>query len=396
MPSSRLHPRAATFARGPNLSLRSVLELSQLLDGFLRARACRLIPSRCHVQGLARSGASLVVQPPSLIARSLPPCRWLTNHSPACAGCRRSCASTSRLSSARGRVLSRARYSHARASLPSSSCSPSGSHFPRRAPAYLVLSALDVRSMGLRFRARPSRSSSAFPREKPDSSVSGLPACSSFRAFRPHLRRHETSPLLSSPSRDLVPSPRRRPPPGCPRDVHRRRPRRNHHPVAQMMISVPSLSDLQHHPGTQMMFRLGISEPSSPGCPCENFGSESPHSVLLQLPTGRPVRSRRLDIASPPGCPRDDSTSNRPRAPHRTVARVMIRPRVEAPTPVGFPSDASASSSPALTILSRLPPKKSRPPCGCPHDDHDHLTVARTMIPSSGHSPVITSRLPVR
>jgi len=44
------------FAKGPNLSLRSVLGLSQPLDGFLRARACRLISSRCHVQGLARSG----------------------------------------------------------------------------------------------------------------------------------------------------------------------------------------------------------------------------------------------------------------------------------------------------------------------------------------------------
>jgi hypothetical protein len=149
------------LARGPNLSLRSVLGFSQPPDGFLRARACRLISSRCHVQGLARSGASLPVQPPSLIARSLPPCRWLTDRSPACAGCRNPCASTSRLSSAPGRVLSRPRYSHEQASLPSSSFSPSGSHFTRRAPAYRMPSARDVRSTDLRFRARRPGSSPA-------------------------------------------------------------------------------------------------------------------------------------------------------------------------------------------------------------------------------------------
>ena len=219
MPSSRLHPCAATFCERSQPLACSVLGFSQPPDGFLRARACRLISSRCHVQGLARSGASLPVQPPSLVARSLPPCRWLTNRSPTCAGCRNPWASTSRRSSAPGRVLSRARYSHARAPLPSSSCSPSGPHFPRRTPAYLVLSARDVRSTGLRFRARPPRSSSAYcPREACQLRLRAdcLLEFSSLPSASP---AHETSSLLSSPSRDLIPTSSADPPPGCPRDV---------------------------------------------------------------------------------------------------------------------------------------------------------------------------------
>jgi hypothetical protein len=52
VPSSRHHSRAATNLRGASHApLRSVLRLSQPLDGLFRARACGLIPSRSHVQG---------------------------------------------------------------------------------------------------------------------------------------------------------------------------------------------------------------------------------------------------------------------------------------------------------------------------------------------------------
>jgi hypothetical protein len=116
-------------------------------------------------------------------------------------------------------------------------------------------------------------------REKPDRYVSALPACSSFRAFHPHLRRTKPRRCPVPQSRDLVPILRVDPPPGCPRDVPPRRPRRNHHPVTQMMISVPSLSDPKHHPGTQMMSRLGISRPSPHGCPFDDFGRDSPRRL---------------------------------------------------------------------------------------------------------------------
>jgi hypothetical protein len=46
---TRTQPRSSR--RLPSPSLRSVPRLSQPLGGLLRARACRLISSRCHVQG---------------------------------------------------------------------------------------------------------------------------------------------------------------------------------------------------------------------------------------------------------------------------------------------------------------------------------------------------------
>ena len=51
-PSSRHHSSAATYVRGrSHAPLRSVRRFSQPLDGFFRARARGLVPSRCHVQG---------------------------------------------------------------------------------------------------------------------------------------------------------------------------------------------------------------------------------------------------------------------------------------------------------------------------------------------------------
>ena len=76
-PSSRHHTHAATSRETSQVPLRSVLRLSQPLDVLLRARACELVSSRCHVQGSLCSGASLPAQPPFLVGRSLPPCRCL-------------------------------------------------------------------------------------------------------------------------------------------------------------------------------------------------------------------------------------------------------------------------------------------------------------------------------
>jgi hypothetical protein len=55
-PSSRHHTHAATSHETSQVPLRSVLRLSQPLDGLLRARACELVSSRCHVQELSVQG----------------------------------------------------------------------------------------------------------------------------------------------------------------------------------------------------------------------------------------------------------------------------------------------------------------------------------------------------
>jgi hypothetical protein len=77
-PSWRHHSSAATIRATSRVALCSVRRFSQPLDGLFRSRARGLIPSRCHVQGLARSRASLPAQPLFLVGRSLPPCRCCT------------------------------------------------------------------------------------------------------------------------------------------------------------------------------------------------------------------------------------------------------------------------------------------------------------------------------
>lgn len=57
---------------GTQPSLRSVLRLSQPLDGLLRTKARRLVSSRNRAQDPSRSGASPSAQPPSLIGRRCP------------------------------------------------------------------------------------------------------------------------------------------------------------------------------------------------------------------------------------------------------------------------------------------------------------------------------------
>jgi hypothetical protein len=110
---------------------------------------------------------------------------------------------------------SRVRYSHPRASLPSSSFSPSGPHFPRRAPAYPALSARDVSTKNLRFRARSSSPSPAScPREARQLHLCAtcLLEFSSLSSASPAL---ETSSSHSSPREDS------RPLLGCPNDDRR-------------------------------------------------------------------------------------------------------------------------------------------------------------------------------
>lgn len=108
------------FAKVPIPSLRSVPRFSQPLDGFLRAPACGLISSRCHVQGLSRSGASLHAQPPFLFGRSLPPGRWTKPRSPPCGGSPHGSAlDFEAFICARPRSMRR-RYSPRRTPLPSS------------------------------------------------------------------------------------------------------------------------------------------------------------------------------------------------------------------------------------------------------------------------------------
>jgi hypothetical protein len=90
VPSSRHQSKAATFVRrASHAPLRSVLRFSQPRDGFFRSRPRGPIPSRSHVQGCLRSGASLPPQPPFLIEKSLPPCRCCfaaPTHGPTFAG----------------------------------------------------------------------------------------------------------------------------------------------------------------------------------------------------------------------------------------------------------------------------------------------------------------------
>jgi hypothetical protein len=66
------HARSNFTRRLSQSRLRSVLRFSQPLDGFLRARARRLVSSRCHVQGSICSRASLPAQPSLFIRRSFP------------------------------------------------------------------------------------------------------------------------------------------------------------------------------------------------------------------------------------------------------------------------------------------------------------------------------------
>jgi len=162
-PSSRLHPTASTHR-----------EASHRLTSFRPQAfsASRRLPPRSGLQayfiplprpGLACSGSSPLAQPSSLIDPSCAPLPLCAPRSPTEIGCR---VERPRLRGFVPREIAFARlsYSPRRASLPSSGfVSSRSSFFPRCAPVYLVPSTLEVTVNRLRFRARRSRSSSAFP-----------------------------------------------------------------------------------------------------------------------------------------------------------------------------------------------------------------------------------------
>jgi len=137
-PSWRHHVHAATSRETSQVPLRSVLRLSQPLDGLLRTHACELISSRYRVQGSLCSGASLPAQPPFLVGRSLPPCRCFIVALRACFHFRRNQrAPTCDAPRLRGFYLRKAAfyesgYSPRPHPLPSSVSSPPGLPFSRR------------------------------------------------------------------------------------------------------------------------------------------------------------------------------------------------------------------------------------------------------------------------
>jgi hypothetical protein len=166
------------------------------------------------------------------------------------------------------------------------------------------------------------------------------------------------------------------------------------------MISVPTLSDPNHPPGTQRMTRLGMLRTSRARLPVRRIGSDSARFLLPRLLEGRPARSRHLETASPPGCPRDDSASRRSRSHHHPVARTMIRPRVEIERTSSCPAMPSTSSSPASLTILRLPGAPSailRLPgaplrfSGCPEHRFGDPPVARS---TARDSPVAWSTAP--
>jgi len=74
-PSSRYQRPESTSARVPRPCLRSVLDVSHVLDGFLLQAPCGLISSRYHVQGFA-SGVSSHQSVAPTRRRRVPPRRW--------------------------------------------------------------------------------------------------------------------------------------------------------------------------------------------------------------------------------------------------------------------------------------------------------------------------------
>ena len=199
MPSSRLHPSAATFRDGSHASLRSVLRFSQPLDGFLRAPACRLISSRCHVQGLSPF-RGFSPRAATLPRRKEPAPRPL---SPATlTGLRRSPHDSAldfeALIRARPRSLPRG-YSPRGTPLPSSGSSPPGPSLPTVGRSLPTTSALDVArcafACALAHRPRPQRLSARSPA---DTSPLRPPA----RGFEPSLRTsvRSTSAPFGCPS----------------------------------------------------------------------------------------------------------------------------------------------------------------------------------------------------
>jgi len=160
-PSSRPHTLASTSLQGfPCPRIRSALKLSQLLDGFLRTRACGPISSRYHVQGRPVQGLLLPRSHPSSSEGAYPHA-VVRGALIAEAMSARRALGFEVLIRVRVRCIEHRLFIRAR---PASLFRFFSSRFSfsRRAPVLLRCSAHDVSVYRLRFRARGARSSSAF------------------------------------------------------------------------------------------------------------------------------------------------------------------------------------------------------------------------------------------
>jgi hypothetical protein len=187
-----------------------------------------------------------------------------------------------------------------------------------------MLSARGVGSTDLRFRARRPCPPSASPRVKPDSPVSGLPACSSFRAFRPFSPAHGTFVAAQFPELQLRLQLPERPPPGCPRDVLSRR--------SKHLLGLPedrrtvARTTFLESPETRSSFR----------CPNDD-------------------RSRVFPIPTPSGYPNDVLARNLP-----TFHRIVTHPMMSAGSlctrrPSVAQRTAGPESPPPHRSTARLP-----------------------------------------
>jgi len=147
-------PQLRFTRRRSQLDASSVLRFSQPLDGLLRNPARRPVSSCCHVQGSARSRASLSAPATPPHRREHAPVLFLHARSP---GLRPRPRHTNGSFEAFIRAEPRSfgpGYSPNPTPLPSSSFSPAGPPFSPSSPASPAISALDIFAKLLRFRAR--------------------------------------------------------------------------------------------------------------------------------------------------------------------------------------------------------------------------------------------------
>jgi len=380
--------RSHFFAKAPTPSLRSVLRFSQPPDVFLRAPAHGLISSRCHVQGLARSGASLPVQPPSLIGRSCP--RAVGP------------GATHPLAQVAITLGPRLRGLH-----PHEAAFEATQLFTTR-PAAPLLGLLSSRpslpaagpSLPRTFHSRRCPSKPALARSPPKAvlsvstashSAAPSPCCRPARVFEPTLR---------------ISGPVTRTPCSCPHFMLARRAQR---PVARSMCSSTLAPlgcplDAPVHARTarlparcvrQTLAPLGcpidapvraLQLPAPPGCPGDAIFRSTRSARSPRLP--EECARRESAMRSPLGCPRDEYTSRRLRAlvaqgtapspprSHRPVTRAtsarrapefVLRSRLPGCSARRVLSPSPALRLPFVTSTLRAPATYS--PLGCPRDE---------------------------
>ena len=126
-------PKASNFRVGAQPIVSSALRLSQPLDGLLHLRLCGPIPSHSHVQGWLSRGFSLRAATFPL-REEIPPCRLSEGRCQPNGQLHSQRPATSRLCSARRRVL-QGRVEPSSQPLPSSVFSSSRSSFPAVKPS---------------------------------------------------------------------------------------------------------------------------------------------------------------------------------------------------------------------------------------------------------------------